>query len=119
MANAPRQFLLHKIAYCKHLVILVKFLDPSSLFTGRSEFKSQGSYAMRLMVQHDERKYDIDDGVYFSKEDLVGPRGGDMGAAAAREMVRHALDDGSFKKAPECRSKCVRVYYDAGYHVDI
>jgi hypothetical protein len=83
------------------------------------EFKSQGSYAMRLMVQHDERKYDIDDGVYFNKEDLIGPRGGDMGSAAAREMVRHALDDGSFKKAPECRSKCVRVYYDAGYHVDI
>jgi hypothetical protein len=34
-------------------------------------------------------------------------------------MVRDALDDGSFKKAPAVRSNCVRVFYDAGYHVDL
>jgi hypothetical protein len=34
-------------------------------------------------------------------------------------MVRDALDDGSFKKKPEVRTNCVRVYYDAGYHVDV
>ena len=80
---------------------------------------TQGSYAMRTMVQHAESDYDIDDGVYFAKEDLVGPQGGVMTAAAAKEMVRKAVHDDKFKKVPEVRNKCVRVYYDAGYHVDI
>lgn len=84
-----------------------------------SELKSQGSYAMKTMVQHPERDYDIDDGAYFLKETLVGPRGGEMSALDARQMVRDAVDDGSFKTKPEARLKCVRVYYDAGYHVDI
>jgi hypothetical protein len=83
------------------------------------EFKSQGSYAMKTMTQHPEKDYDIDDGVYFAKEDLVGPRGGEMSALEARQMVRDAVDDGSFKKAPEVRTNCVRVLYDAGYHVDL
>jgi len=83
------------------------------------EFKSQGSYAMKTMTQDAAKDYDIDDGAYFAKEDLVGPRGADMSALEARQMVRDALDDGSFKKAPEVRKNCVRVYYDAGYHVDI
>lgn len=83
------------------------------------EFRSQGSYAMRTMTCHPEKAYDIDDGAYFAKEDLKGPRGADMTALEARQMVRDAVDDGSFKKAPEVRKNCVRVYYDAGYHVDI
>lgn len=82
-------------------------------------FKRQGSYAMKTMVQHDDKKYDIDDGVYFRKEDLVGPRGGEMSALDARKMVRDALDDGSFKTPPEVRNNCVRVYYEEGYHVDM
>lgn len=93
---------------------LEKAGKPQPLF-----FKSQGSYAMRTMVQHPEKDYDIDDGVYFAKEDLIGPRGGEMSALEARQMVRDAVDDGSFKKPPEVRPNCVRVYYDAGYHVDL
>ena len=34
-------------------------------------------------------------------------------------MVRNAVDDGSFKKDPEVRSNCVRVFYQEGYHVDL
>src|SRR6185437_12846619 len=83
------------------------------------EFKSQGSYAMKTMVQHPELDYDIDDGAYFAKEDLVGPRGAELTALQARQMVRDAIDDGSFKAAPEVRKNCVRVYYAAGYHVDV
>ena len=83
------------------------------------EFKSQGSYAMRTMTQHPDKDYDIDDGVYFEKSDLVGSRGGEMSALDARWMVRDALDDGTFNKAPEVRNNCVRVYYAAGYHVDM
>lgn len=83
------------------------------------EFASQGSYAMKTMVQHPDNAYDVDDGVYFDAEKLVGDRGGEMSALDARNMVRDAVDDGSFKTKPEVRQKCVRVYYDAGYHVDI
>ena len=82
-------------------------------------FHKQGSYAMLTMVQHDDNAYDIDDGVYFNKEDLVGDRGGEMSALDARKMVRDAVDDGSFKTAPEVRENCVRVLYAAGYHVDM
>jgi hypothetical protein len=83
------------------------------------EFKSQGSYAMKTMVQHPNKHYDIDDGVYFDKEVLIGERGAEMSALQARQMVRDALDDGSFKTPPEVRKNCVRVYYEAGYHVDV
>jgi hypothetical protein len=83
------------------------------------EFKSQGSYAMKTMVQHPDKSYDIDDGVYFDKEALVGDRGAEMSALQARQMVRDALDDGGFKTPPEVRKNCVRVYYEAGYHVDV
>lgn len=83
------------------------------------EFKSQGSYAMKTMVQEPGNDYDIDDGVYFEKTDLVGDRGAEISALQARQMVRDAVDDGSFTKAPEVRKNCVRVYYKAGYHVDL
>ena len=83
------------------------------------EFATQGSYAMKTMVQHPDNDYDIDDGVYFSKEDLVGDRGAEMSGLQARQMVRDALDDGSFKTPPEVRPNCVRAYYAAGYHVDL
>jgi len=87
---------------------------PASL-----DFETQGSYAMLTMIQYPAKDYDIDDGVYFDADDLKGERGGEMSALEVRQMVRDALDDGSFKKKPEVRTNCVRVYYDAGYHVDI
>jgi len=83
------------------------------------EFVSQGSYAMKTMVRHSEKDYDIDDGVYFAKEVLVGDRGAEMSALQARQMVRDALDDGSFKTPPEVRKNCVRVHYEAGFRVDM
>lgn len=93
---------------------LEKADDPLPIY-----YRSQGSYAMKTMVQHWARDYDIDDGVYFEKGDLVGPRGGEMSALDARWMVRDAIDDGSFTDPPEVRSNCVRVFYQAGYHVDL
>jgi len=83
------------------------------------EFVAQGSYAMKTMTQHPDKDYDIDDGVYFDKALLVGERGAEMSALQVKKMVRDAVDDGSFKKAPEVRTNCVRVYYEAGYHVDL
>lgn len=83
------------------------------------EFVSQGSYAMKTMTQHPANDYDIDDGAYFEKAVLVGERGAEMTALQARQMARDALDDGSFKTPPEVRKNCVRVYYLAGYCVDV
>ncbi len=87
--------------------------------TTPTEFVAQGSYAMRTMTQHPEMDYDIDDGVYFEKQKLVGPRGGEMTSLEARQMVRDAVDDGSFNTPPSVKKNCVRVQYDAGYHVDL
>jgi hypothetical protein len=42
-----------------------------------------------------------------------------MSSLQARQMVRDALDDGSFKTPPEVRKNCVRVHYEAGFHVDV
>ncbi len=83
------------------------------------EFVSQGSYGMKTMTQHPESDYDIDDGVYFEKDALDGQRGGPMSALQARQFVRNAVDDGSFNRPPEVRINCVRIYYQAGYHVDM
>ncbi|OHC97456.1 MAG: hypothetical protein A2095_04670 [Sphingomonadales bacterium GWF1_63_6] len=84
-----------------------------------SEFVKQGSYAMKTMLRDDDNDYDIDDGVYFWKEDLVTSGGGEMTSLQARNMVRDAVDDGSFKTDPEVRGNCVRIYYEKGYHVDV
>ncbi|HLN09459.1 MAG TPA: hypothetical protein VK281_10960, partial [Xanthobacteraceae bacterium] len=78
-----------------------------------------GSYAMKTMVRDPDNHYDIDDGGYFAKEDLVGERGAEMTSLQARQMVRDTVDDGKFKRAPEVRPNCVRVFYEAGYHVDL
>jgi hypothetical protein len=83
------------------------------------EFAKQGSYAMKTMVRDPDNDYDIDDGAYFAKEDLVGERGAEMTSLQARQLVRDAVDDGKFKRAPEVHSNCVRVFYEAGYHVDL
>lgn len=83
------------------------------------EFCTQGSYEMKTMVQHPDNDYDIDDGVYFDKASLVGARGAEMSSLDVRQMVRDAVDDGSFKTKPEVLPNCVRVQYDAGYRVDI
>ena len=83
------------------------------------EFVKQGSYAMYTINRHPKNDYDIDDGAAFEKGDLVGPRDADLSPLQVRQMVRDAIDNGSFKQAPEVRSNCVRVYYHAGHHVDI
>lgn len=93
---------------------LIKNEDPQP-----REFASQGSYEMKTMVQHPEKDYDIDDGIYFEKNDLKGRNGAEKSALQARQMVRDAVDDGCFKRSPEARKNCVRVYYEAGYHVDM
>lgn len=80
---------------------------------------SQGSYAMWTMVQDANLDYDIDDGAYFDEAVLVGAQGAEMSALAVRQMICEALQDERFKKPPEVRPNCVRVFYDEGYHADV
>jgi len=84
-----------------------------------NEFVPQGSHAMYTINQHPKNDYDIDDGAAFEKDALVGDRGAEMTGLQARQMVRDAVDDNSFKKPPEVRANCVRVHYKEGHHVDI
>lgn len=43
-----------------------------------AEVESQGSYAMRTMVQDAGCDYDIDDGAYFRSEDLLDANGASL-----------------------------------------
>ena len=83
------------------------------------QFCSQGSYAMRTVIWKEDHNFDIDDGIYFDKEQLVGPRGAEITPLQARELIREAVDDGSFSQRPEVRTNCVRIWYSQGYHVDM
>lgn len=84
-----------------------------------SGLRSQGSYAMYTMVQDPKNDYDIDDGVYFDKRNLIGVRGGTLKPAAVKQMVCDALKDSRFARQPEIRTNCVRIHYQEGYHVDM
>lgn len=82
--------------------------------------RTQGSYAMRTMIQHDRGDYDVDDGVYFRRDNLKNDQGEDKSPEDARKMVSDALQDKRFADQPEPRNNCVRVYYkQEGYHVDV
>ncbi len=83
------------------------------------EFSSQGSYAMRTMVQDDDSDYDIDDGVYFEKDDLKDAAGNYLGARDARLRVRNALKDDRLAYDAVVKINCVRQKYPEGYHIDI
>lgn len=82
-------------------------------------FISQGSYAMKTMVNQEGNDYDVDDGAYFSYDALLDSSGSCRSAADIKDMVCDALKHGNFKTPPQVKENCVRVNYDAGYHVDI
>ena len=76
--------------------------------------KSQGSYAMRTMVQSPNNDYDIDDGVYFKSSLLAG-----KSALDTRHMVCDAVQDDKLNTPPCVRNHCVRIEYNDGSHIDI
>lgn len=95
---------------------------PEQIRVNDSHFMPQGSMAIRTTVQEKDSDYDIDDGVWFYKEDLVKDGvfiKSDMSPQEVQEMVRDALKDSWFNKQPEVHNNCVRVFYNEGYHVDI
>jgi hypothetical protein len=81
---------------------------------------SQGSYAMHTMVHDDDLDYDIDDGIYFEYDDLLGTRGNELTPQQAKERVCAALSrDKRFADPAEVFPKCVRQVYAVGYHIDM
>jgi cyclic GMP-AMP synthase DncV-like protein len=83
------------------------------------EFSSQGSYTMRTMVQDPENDYDIDDGVYFNKDDLVNSNGEFLSPRGARIRIKNALKDERLAYDAVVKTNCVRQDYPTGYHIDI
>lgn len=90
-----------------------------------TDFYPQGSVAMGTVIQisFDSEDYDIDDGLVLQLDQLVDKDGDELSAADLRKLLKTALEDARFKKQPELKTNCVRVFYaDDGstrHHVDI
>ena len=77
-------------------------------------FCTQGSYAMGTMIQHPQNDYDVDAGCYFNADKVS-----EISASEMRKKIQAAAELAQFKTPPEARDNCVRIYYEAGYHVDV
>ena len=90
----------------------------------KSRFRSQGSFAMRTIIQTrlPEEEYDIDEGLLLHRSDLTDKAGADMDANDVAGFVREALKDERFVKQPLRKTNCIRVYYaeedNERHHVD-
>lgn len=80
---------------------------------------SQGSYAMRTMVQDGESDYDIDDGVYFDIDKLKDSNDKELTPYQARSRIKKALKDERLQYDAQIKTNCVRQNYPEGYHIDI
>jgi hypothetical protein len=92
---------------------------PEGIRLNENHFIPQGSMAIGTTVQEENNAYDIDDGVWFHKDDLKKKDGATYTALDTQEMVRDALKDQNFNKQPEIHNNCVRVFYAEGHHVDV
>lgn len=92
---------------------------PDHIRLNDDHFIPQGSMAVGLTVQEENNAYDIDDGVWFHKDDLTKEDGTQLTAREIQQMVCDALKDPNFNKQPELHNNCVRVFYAEGHHVDI
>ena len=84
----------------------------------KPKFRMQGSFAMKTTVNPvGENEYDLDDGVYlqgysaFDKDEWPD-------TDEVHNWVVQAVD-GHTKSDPEDKTSCIRVCYEAGYHIDL
>ena len=83
-------------------------------------FEAQGSFAMKTVIQNDEHDYDLDDGVYFDAKSLnKAAIGNEMASKRIRKLVRNAANDKVTVLKCEARSKCVRIHFKKGCHIDM
>ncbi|MEQ2005255.1 MAG: cyclic GMP-AMP synthase DncV-like nucleotidyltransferase [Limisphaerales bacterium] len=92
---------------------------PDTIRLNDNHFMPQGSMAIETTVQEKDNAYDIDDGVWFHADDLKKKDGAAYSAMDTQVMVRDALKDDRFNKQPEIHNNCVRIFYEAGHHVDV
>ena len=74
-------------------------------------FYIQGSKKMGTMIRTKDDECDLDDGVYFIREEGVT-------GTTLQKWVKEAVDDAS-DTPTQHRKKCVRVIYKGDYHIDI
>lgn len=78
------------------------------------EANDQGSYAMKTINKHPDKKYDIDEAIIFEKDDLPSEPGD------ARKRIEDAMVEagGNFSAPPKAKTNAVRISYKDGHHVD-
>ncbi len=77
----------------------------------KPEFYIQGSYKVGTIILTKDNECDLDDGVYFRREQGVS-------GTTLQTWVKNAVD-GHTTTPPEHRKKCIRVIFKAEYHIDI
>ncbi len=75
------------------------------------EFYIQGSYKLGTIILTKDNECDLDDGVYFRREQGVS-------GTTLQTWVKNAVD-GHTKTPTEHRKKCIRVIFKSEYHIDI
>ncbi len=74
------------------------------------EFWIQGSYKMKTTILTKDDECDLDDGVYFLRDEGVS-------GTTLQEWVKDAVE-GATSTPNQHRKKCIRVIYKADYHID-
>lgn len=77
----------------------------------KPEFYIQGSYKVGTTILTKDNECDLDDGVYFRRDQGVS-------GTTLQTWVKNAVD-GHTSTPPEHRKKCIRVIFKAEYHIDI
>jgi len=117
------KLLAHRKANRDRLIARLPDYIPG-LTINESNFKPQGSVAVRLVIQtrFEEEEYDIDDGLVLAKHELIDEYGNALSADEVKRRVCAALQDERFQKQPEIHHNCVRVFYsetdEEKHHVD-
>jgi hypothetical protein len=122
-ADFREKLLAHRTANRERLISrLPDFIKGITI--GESNFRPQGSFAMRTVIQTRfiQEEYDIDDGIVLWRHQLVDENGIELTATEVKEKVRDALKDKRFNRQPKTYSNCVRVFYadedEEKHHVD-
>lgn len=77
----------------------------------KPEFYIQGSYKVGTIILTKDNECDLDDGVYFKRDQGVS-------GTTLQTWVKNAVD-GHTSTPPEHRKKCIRVIFKAEYNIDI
>jgi len=95
--------------------IIRDYFDENDMYCPK--FCWQGSCAMKTIVNPIDDDYDIDDGIYLQGYENTTADEWDS-VDTVHKWVLNAVDDQT-KEDSKDKSTCIRVYYSAGYHVDL